>query len=58
MALMLIVRVFVAVLDLVNALILGLGIGLAAFQAFIIIFGAASIVKLFNLIKTAEKSNP
>ena len=58
MALMLIVRVFVAVLDLVNALILGLGVGLAAFQAFIIIFGAASIVKLFNLIKTAEKRNP
>lgn len=55
MALMLIVRVFVALLDLVNALILGLGIGLVASQSVIIVLGAASIVKLFNIIQTEEK---
>jgi hypothetical protein len=55
MALMLIVRVFVAALDMVNALILGLGMGLIGFQAFVIIFGGASIVKLFNIIQAEEK---
>lgn len=55
MALMLIVRTFVALLDLVNALILGLGIGLVAFQLVIIVLGTASIIKLFNIIQTEEK---
>ena len=55
MALMLIVRTFVALLDLTNALILGLGIGLVAFQSMLIILGAVSIVKLFNIIQQAEK---
>lgn len=55
MALMLIVRTFIAILDLTNALILGLGIGLVAFQSFIIVLGGASIVKLFNIIQQAEK---
>jgi hypothetical protein len=57
MALMLIVRTFVAMLDLVNALVLSLGIGLVAMQSAYVILGVASIVKLFNIINAAEKGS-
>lgn len=55
MALMLIVRVFVALQDFFIAITLGLGVGLIAFQAAIILLGIASIVKLFNIIQAGEK---
>ncbi|HUN23653.1 MAG TPA: hypothetical protein PK299_11025 [Anaerolineales bacterium] len=55
MALMLIVRTCVAVLDLLNALILGLGFGLALYQTIIILLGGASIFQLFRIIQSSEK---
>lgn len=55
MALILIVRTVIAIQDLGIAITLGLGAGLIAFQSAIIILGIASIVKLFNIIQTAEK---
>ena len=55
MVLMFIVCTFVALLDMVNALIPGLGIGLVAYQVILVVLGTVSIAKLFNIIQTAEK---
>ncbi len=55
MALMLIVRTVIAVQDFFIAITLGLGVGLIAFQATIVLLGIVSIVKLFNIIQAAEK---
>ena len=55
MALILIIRVVIAIQDFFIAITLGLGVGLIAFQAAIILLGIVSIVKLFNIIQVAEK---
>ena len=55
MALMLIVRTVIAVQDFFIAITLGLGVGLVAFQATIVLLGTASIMKLFRIIQAAEK---
>lgn len=55
MALMLITRTAVAVQDMIIAIVLATGTGRVAFQVVIVIFGIASIVKLFNIIQAAEK---
>lgn len=55
MALILIVRTVIAVQDFFIAIALGLGAGLVAFQASIVILGIASIVKLFGIIQAADK---
>ena len=55
MALILIVRVVIAIQDFFIAITLGLGAGLIAFQATVVLLGIASIVKLFNIIQAAEK---
>ncbi|MBI3241259.1 MAG: hypothetical protein HYZ49_03090 [Chloroflexi bacterium] len=55
MALMLITRVVVAIQDMLIAIVLATGTGRVAFQAVIVIFGIASIVKLFTIIRSAEK---
>lgn len=54
MALILIVRVVVALQDLAIAVILGLGVRLVIFQVIISLLGIAAIIKLFSLIRTAE----
>jgi len=55
MALMLIVRVVAAIQDFIIAIVLSLGAGLVAFQAVISLLGIASIVKLFQIIRTPDQ---
>ena len=56
MVLIFIVCTFVALLDMINALIPGSGISLVAPQVILVVLGTVSIVKLFNIIQSAEKT--